>query len=1196
MKRIALWLSLLMLPLAAHAQTDTIQGACTQEGVTASLSGIPSTNRLDGIIPGCIVTVYLTGTTTKATIYADGSLTPLLNPFTADVAPASNFPGKWIFWAATGTGYDVVMSGGGGNPSCTTALLCYAHPRTLTDVKVGGGGGGGGVTQIVAGANIIIAPSNGLGTVTISSTGSGNLPAGTGLVGVAGGTGVLNSAANPAPTLNLSGAAPATNGGQISQSTSYYGCNGLGFSLGYGGTSAQGWTICKTHDDTFNISQPGIHQNHSVFMDQAANGDTDITAEYLTAFGGNTANSDEAVIGHLMHVYQRGFVSGLVTGGASTGSSMITAGTLACTGKCDESFSGGLFSPGGMLLDTHAAGITATIVGCATPISNIGCAASATGLNGMYYDISGATVTPSTAWGNIVPSSCTVRSASLYQVLQSMTCTITLGSGSGHFAATSAHIQLSGPFQEESIVTAVTPGSGTDSVTFTSRYAWDNSNGNTNGALVMQGGPGGQALILAGTQTSAPIAYQVVGATSSTRVYFSNCVEGQCNGIQSSNFITPENGTLFNSGTLTRTTHVVTLSVTGGGAQSIYLLPAGTSIVVSGAGDATFDGTFTVVSNTMDRFNPVITWAQTATDSTTTTFNATGVKPQITFYPMAFITGTNNGLVGVAQLGTNSVPFANGDSVVSAPTSQFQSKGFEVNSGQMTPNSPGYNSNQVQVFDAGPSPPFSQYYASNPRANAPGYVGQNMFYSNGAYANFFNFNFRPANNGALINVIGNDPVSGASNIPYYLFQDQLASAMGIIVSPASLTFGINGNLSVSGTCTGCSSVSGSDGELLWRSGAAATGITGSNTNGTDTITIPYFHVTGGDGLLVQSASSNWTNMIFNNTTAGGKNWQIGSGGSGGTPTTTGTFAIEDNTDGTLIQVWGSNYSIFNFPVTAPQISIIGNVTTSTPAQLSMTALSGHPPVPAAGSAVYGVDTSGNAEVSENGAAVSLLCTVANGRCPGSPSVGTAGQMQKVGATSGSFAASSCTDNGTNVTCTEPQVINAPGASQTVYTYNSTPIVPASGSAVVGADASGNYLSADNGAAAARVCNATNGQCTNVHTDYASIAGTLFATSTMLGPVFAEPVTATYKTIIVRMSGSITCATAPVVTMEDLGTSPSTAFGSVVGSVDSVTTGTSDGVYQHSASVNLTPGHYYGFAFSGGACATPPNFDITAQVQ
>jgi hypothetical protein len=166
----------------------------------------------------------------------------------------------------------------------------------------------------------------------------------------------------------------------------------------------------------------------------------------------------------------------------------------------------------------------------------------------------------------------------------------------------------------------------------------------------------------------------------------------------------------------------------------------------------------------------------------------------------------------------------------------------------------------------------------------------------------------------------------------------------------------------------------------------------------------------------------------------------------------------------------------------------------------------------------------------------------------------------------------------------------------VYTYNSTPIVPASGSAVVGADASGNYLSADNGAAAARVCNATNGQCTNVHTDYASIAGTLFATSTMLGPVFAEPVTATYKTIIVRMSGSITCATAPVVTMEDLGTSPSTAFGSVVGSVDSVTTGTSDGVYQHSASVNLTPGHYYGFAFSGGACATPPNFDITAQVQ
>jgi hypothetical protein len=101
---------------------------------------------------------------------------------------------------------------------------------------------------------------------------------------------------------------------------------------------------------------------------------------------------------------------------------------------------------------------------------------------------------------------------------------------------------------------------------------------------------------------------------------------------------------------------------------------------------------------------------------------------------------------------------------------------------------------------------------------------------------------------------------------------------------------------------------------------------------------------------------------------------------------------------------------------------------------------------------------------------------------------------------------------------------------------------------------------------------------------------------MLGPVFAEPLQVHFKTIIVRLSGTISCTGAPVVTMMDLGTSPSTAFGSAIGSVAAVTTGTSDGVYQYSASVNMTPGDYYGFAFTGGTCVTAPTFDITAQVQ
>lgn len=136
MKRLLLLLSFLPLPL--FAQTDAIQNHCVRGGTKANVSGLPSTNFQQGIIPSCQVTVYLTGTQNKATIYKDGSNTPLSNPFTANTSISTD-PGGFIFWAATGQGYDVVGSGG-------IAPNVYPVPfAILTDVKVGGSGGGGGV-------------------------------------------------------------------------------------------------------------------------------------------------------------------------------------------------------------------------------------------------------------------------------------------------------------------------------------------------------------------------------------------------------------------------------------------------------------------------------------------------------------------------------------------------------------------------------------------------------------------------------------------------------------------------------------------------------------------------------------------------------------------------------------------------------------------------------------------------------------------------------------------------------------------------------------------------------------------------------------------------------------------------------------------------------------------------------------------
>jgi hypothetical protein len=132
---VLLILAMSALPLVSQS-TSPVNGYCNLGGAKAAVSGINSTNYQQGIIPGCTVTVYLHGTLTLATIYADSSNTPLSNPFTANVISSPN-SGAWIFWAANGSGYDVVGSGGSNSGGF------YPHPVTLAEVFLGGGGGSG---------------------------------------------------------------------------------------------------------------------------------------------------------------------------------------------------------------------------------------------------------------------------------------------------------------------------------------------------------------------------------------------------------------------------------------------------------------------------------------------------------------------------------------------------------------------------------------------------------------------------------------------------------------------------------------------------------------------------------------------------------------------------------------------------------------------------------------------------------------------------------------------------------------------------------------------------------------------------------------------------------------------------------------------------------------------------------------------
>src|ERR1035437_3438924 len=110
MRRFVFLWALLLSAIAASAQTSTVNGFCTLGGTKAATQGMNSTNSLQGIIPSCTITVYVTGTTTRATIYSDVLHTPLSNPFTA------SSKGAWLFWADSPPAFDVTGQGGGGNP------------------------------------------------------------------------------------------------------------------------------------------------------------------------------------------------------------------------------------------------------------------------------------------------------------------------------------------------------------------------------------------------------------------------------------------------------------------------------------------------------------------------------------------------------------------------------------------------------------------------------------------------------------------------------------------------------------------------------------------------------------------------------------------------------------------------------------------------------------------------------------------------------------------------------------------------------------------------------------------------------------------------------------------------------------------------------------------------------------------------
>jgi hypothetical protein len=334
-----------------------------------------------------------------------------------------------------------------------------------------------------------------------------------------------NNTSGGAPTLFGVGLTDTSDGSSPTLVNQSLNCFGQGYSFGNNGTSAQGWAGCYLQSSSLFSSASGIDHVRSDSYTHSAQGDTALQYSYLTTFGGATAASDEGITPMVIHSNQMGYMNGSLDSTATTGAiEILITGGIGCNGYCATFADVGkkTFAQGGILFDKTRPAGTATLSGSTydTTLSNI------------YYTLGSGSVAVSSAWGNIVlkdgtnPYPCDYSAFDQWQDSKTATCKVVLGAGSADFG-TGADICLAGPFQEEAAITSA-PASvgGVQYISFLTRYAWDSP---VVAPLVMQGGVCGQSIIATSTVDSWPIAYALVGATSATQLYFSNCSGGYCN-------------------------------------------------------------------------------------------------------------------------------------------------------------------------------------------------------------------------------------------------------------------------------------------------------------------------------------------------------------------------------------------------------------------------------------------------------------------------------------------------------------------------------------------------------------------------------------------------------------------------------------------------------------------------------------------
>ncbi len=504
------------------------------------------------------------------------------------------------------------------------------------------------------------------------------------------------------------------------------------------------------------------------------------------------------------------------------GASSIAMTGLACTGgQCLSNLAFSI-ADGSILYDQTQGGTNTATVALNGDGSNMG---------GMYYTLASGTVAPSTAWGNVV--SCSPNTYTGGQGTTLETCTVAIGlspASPGSLVVstpgTGPDVCMAGQYQEEVQVLSATEDTGPpnyqQTITLNSAYS------HQPGELLMQGGPCGQAFVVSTganwpSPSSWPIAFAAQGATydetlNTTYLYFEQCLGGSgCAGANSL-LVSPlpdfshqvPNSTNL---VLTRTSNVVSMSPVVTNVSSGPLsYPVGSTVVVSCSDLPDLNGTFTVTGNSYDNTASAVTWDQTGSNETSTAdCFVQAPNMGLTFYPMAFVMGSEGTGGAANSLGSNTVPFVVGDTIVGAPTAIYQSNNT-ITEAQYTPENGSRFSNGLVLQDYGTYPMHSAITVAN--GGGTGRTSAVALEADGWYSNLFYMNYRPYGNGTLLYVNGTEPLPGTGK-PYNIFADGNAggTAGGIQFNPNTHAYTLGGPVSAPSlnATTGCYEVAGSCG-------------------------------------------------------------------------------------------------------------------------------------------------------------------------------------------------------------------------------------------------------------------------------------------------------------------------------------------------------------------------------------------------